>query len=572
MNPTRTRLLVVLVAVPSLLIVAAAGGAVPGVLSDGSSATENGEPAAADRPADPTTEDTVGYVEGYWYDDELPVDEREDGVVEDDELEAVVYRSMARVEVIRGLTFEDDVPVEVVSREEYRENDDTFLDDAGDEERLQLNVNTEALFAVDRNTDATDEQEALYGGAVDGYYEPSTDQVVIVSENPETPELNEVVLGHELLHALQDQHFDLASYERETIDQDNAKNGLVEGDAVRVETEYEDRCAAEWDCTLPDGGATAPPDLNWVMYTTIFQPYNDGPDYVGHLLEQSQAQSASSDSTGEGSEPGERDDWDAVDAAYDDPPASSSEVIRPGEDREPADIEVEDRSNDEWRQLEIDGEVASETYGEAGMVAMFAGDAHDRTQPSVIGQDDFFAEDLQGYDYDQPYTDGWAGDELVTYVTDEATETDDPAAAAAHAGYVWETEWTSSEDGQQFVDGYLQLLDLHDAEAVDGYQDTYVIDDEYPGAYHVDRDGESVTIVRAPSVDELPNVDSGAAPEGEDTLEIEDADPETTDDDGGDAPGDGSNAIPGFGVPVAVAAVAIALLAGRVRSAGRERP
>ncbi|MFC4436376.1 MULTISPECIES: Hvo_1808 family surface protein [Natrialbaceae] len=550
MNVTRTRLLVVLVAVAAMLSLVAVGGAVPGVLSDGSTGVEGGEMAAADRPSDPTTEDTVGYVEGYWHDDELDVDDRDDAVVEDDELEAVVYRSMARVEEIRGLTFDDEVSVEVISREEFQEQNDGLFTDADD--RLQLNVNKEALFAVDRSTDATDERRELYGGSVAGYYEPGPGQIVIVSDSPETPELDEVILGHELLHALQDQQFDLTSYDRETVDQNNAKNGLIEGDAVRVETEYEERCAGEWDCALPDDATTALPELNWVLYTIIFQPYNDGPDYVDHLRE--------------------GDDWDAVDAAYDDPPDSSSEVIRPGEDRDPVTIEVEDRSNDEWRQFEVGGEVASETYGEAGMVAMFAGDAHDRNQPSVIDRDEFFAEDLQGYDYDQPYTDGWAGDELVTYVTDEATETDDPAAAAEHAGYVWQTEWTSSEDSQQFVDGYLQLLDLHDAEAVDGHRDTYVIDDEYPGAYHVDRDGETVTIVRAPSVDELPNVDSGAAPEGEDTLEIEETDPKASDDGAGDESDGGSDTIPGFGVPAAVAAVSIAVLAIGVRNAGRKRP
>jgi hypothetical protein len=543
MNQTRTRLLVVLAAVSALLIVAAAGGAIPGVLSDDS---------ATDRPEDPSTEDTVGYVEGYWADDDLPVDERDDAVVEDEELEAVIYRSMARLEEIRGLTFEDEVPVDVISREEFEANNDGLFADVDDEEQLQLNVNAEAQFAVDRDTDAADEQETLYDGSVGGYYEPGTNQVVVVSDNPETPELDEIILGHELLHALQDQHFDLSSYDRETIDQDNAKNGLIEGDAVWVETAYEQRCEAEWDCTLPEGGETEPPELNWVLYTTIFQPYSDGPDYVDHLL-------------------GDDEDWDATDAAYDEPPASSSEVIRPGEEREPVEIEVEDRSSDEWSPFEIDGEVASETYGEAGMVAMFAGDAHDRHEPSVIGQDEFFTDDL-GYDFDQPYTDGWAGDELVTYVTDEALEADDPAAAAADSGYVWETEWTSEADGQQFVNGYLQLLELHDADPVDDAQDTYVVDGGFEGAYYLDRDGETVTIVRAPSVDALSEVDSEAAPEGEDTLEIEDETGAEPDDAEADESTGWGDSIPGFGVPAAIAAATLALLAVGARYAGRTRP
>ena len=546
MNSRRTRTVAVLLAVSALLVLAAVGGAVPGLLSVG----PIGETTEADRADEPTTEETVGYVEGYWYDDELDVDERDGAVVEDDELEAVVYRSMARVEEIRGLTFEDDVPVEVISREEFEaDNDDLFADVEGDE-RIQLNVNAEALFAVDRETDATEEQEAMYGGTVGGYYEPGTNQVVLVSDSAETPELDEVILGHELLHALQDQQFDLSSYDRETVDQDNAKNGLIEGDAVWVETAYEQRCSEEWDCLEPDDDAGDPPDVNWVLYTSIFQPYSDGPDYVDHLREQDE-------------------DWTAVDAAYDDPPASTSEVIRPGEDREPADIDVEDRSNESWSQLEVGGEPATETYGEAGMVAMFAGDAHDSNEPSVIGPDAFFESDLGGYDYDQPYTDGWSGDELVTYVADDA-ETDDPAAAADRAGYVWETEWTSSDDAEQFIAGYEQQLELQDAEPVDDRQDTYAIDEAYSGAYYVDHDDETVTIVNAPSVEELAAIDDGAAPEGEDTIEVDDA-PELEADDGaetGDG-GDEDDSIPGFGAPAAVAATAIAVavaIMARVRS------
>ncbi|MDG5757752.1 Hvo_1808 family surface protein [Natronococcus sp. A-GB1] len=544
MSSRRTRTVAVLLAVSTLLLLAAVGGAVPGALSVG----PIGETTEGDRANDPTTEGTVGYVEGYWYDDELAVDDRDGAVVEDDELEAVVYRSMARVEEIRGLTFEDDVPVDVISREEFEaDNDDLFADVEGDE-RVQLNVNAEALFAVDRETDATEAQEALYGGTVGGYYEPATDQVVLVSDSAETPEVDEVILGHELLHALQDQQFDLSSYDRETVDQDNAKNGLIEGDAVWVETAYEQRCSEEWDCLEPADATSEPPDVNWVLYATIFQPYSDGPDYVDHLREQG-------------------DDWDAVDTAYDDPPASSSEVIRPGEDREPAEIDVEDRSNESWSQLEIDGEPAAETYGEAGLVSMFAGDAHDSDEPSVIGPDAFFESDLSGYDYDQPYTDGWAGDVLVSYVADDA-DTDDPAAAADRAGYVWETEWTSSEEAEQFLAGYEQHLELQDAEAVDDRQDTYVIDESYPGAYYIDHDGETVTIVNAPSVEELAAVDDGAAPEGEDTIEVDDA-PESEGDDGAEADGDEDDSIPGFGAPAAVVAAAIAVAVAtvaRVRS------
>ncbi|EMA41869.1 Hvo_1808 family surface protein [Halobiforma nitratireducens] len=500
MQSTRTRSLLVVLAVVAVALLAVA---VVGLAPAPFTADEPGE----ERTDGPSTSDTVGYVEGYWYDDELPVDERDDASLEDDELEAVVYRSMARVETIRELPFEEEVPVEVIDREEFQERDDVFVNLSA-AEQLHASVTYEATFLVDRETDASEAVETLYGGAVDGYYTPTDGKIVIVSNTPDTPEMDEVVLGHELLHALQDQHFDLTSYDRETLDQDNAKNGLIEGDAVWVDGEYADRCDEDWDCVLPADTAPADTDLNWGLYLTIIQPYEDGPDYVEYLLEQG--------------------GWDAVDEAYDDPPPSSSAVIRPGEERVPADLAVPDRSGDDWTQFEIDGDRADETLGEAGMVAMFAAGAFEAGHPAVIDRQEFLGD---GYDYDQPYTDGWAGDELVTYVTTDAS-VDDPDrtdAVLEETGFVWRTEWLSEDDAAAFTDGYLELLEFYGAEPVADRQDTYVVEgDSYPGAYYLERDGdgnddddadgETVTIVRAPSVEDLPEIEAGAAPDGEDEI------------------------------------------------------
>lgn len=533
--PKRTRVVTALLVVSTIaLVLVAASGAVPPLFSDDS----------PDRPDDPTTEGTVGYVDGYWYDDELPADDRDGAVVEDDELDAVVARSMARVEKIRGMTFQEDVPVEVISREEFRNDRDVFVESTEDE-RLQQNVTYEALFMVDNETNASAELEAMYGGSVDGYYQPSENQIVVVSEDPENPELDEIILGHELVHALQDQHYDLTSYDRETIDQDNAKNGLIEGDARWVDIEYDERCGSEWDClSSGDSSRQQPPQLNWGIYLALYQPYSDGPAYIDSLREAA-------------------DGWTAVNDAYDDPPTSSSTVIH-REDREPTDVTVDDRSSESWERLRVDGEVTTEVTGEAAMVAMFGAGALDPERPSVIDSEALLRDDLQGFDYDQPYTDGWAGDELVTYVDADAGAD----ATADDAGYVWESEWRSSEDARQFVTGYLELLDLHDAEAVDDRRDTYVIDDEYPGAYYLEVDGETVTIVRAPSVDELDAIVAGAAPEGEDTLERVPVDASDDGDDGaGNDDGDDSNddPVPGFAVPGTVIAVSIVLLGAGTR-------
>ncbi|MHC3436726.1 Hvo_1808 family surface protein [Natrialbaceae archaeon A-gly3] len=517
MQATRTVFVLAMLALVAVSLpvagVAATTGPIQSPADDRAGLTDR--PANGTTTEEPTTEGTIGYVEGYWHDDELPVDERTDATLEEDELEAVVYRSMARVEVIRELTFQEAVPVEVITREQFQaENGESFVD-LEDEELFQ-NVRYETLFMIDRETDAVEEYEALYSGSVAGYYDPETDEVVVVSEDEETPEMDEVILGHELLHALQDQHFDLSTYDAETLDGSSAELGLIEGDAVWVEREYERRCSFEWDCVLPAGGDGDVSAFDRGLFLTVFQPYSDGPAYVEYLLD------------------AEDGDWDAVNDAYDDPPASSSEVIRPGEEREPVEITHEDRSSDHWERVELENRTDYASFGEVGMASMFAAPAFD-DRDEIIPRDDLFGVGSGNYDYDHEYTDGWAGDKLVVYATDEET--------VEETGYVWHTEWATGDDAEEFLEGYLELLEVHGAETVDGHEDTLVIDESFPGAYYVDHDGETVTIVRAPSVEELSEVHAGAAPDGEDTLVF----PFAADDD----------TLPGFGVATTALAVVV---------------
>ncbi len=80
-------------------------------------------------------------------------------------------------------------------------------------------------------------------------------------------------------------------------------------------------------------------------------------------------------------------------------------------------------------------------------------------------------------------------------------------------------------------------------------------DGDYSGAYYLNRSGETLTVVRAPAVDDLSNVEAGAAPEGEDTLEIDDR----------------SDTVSGFGPGAAVGAIATALLGTGYRAAADRR-
>ena len=79
-------------------------------------------------------------------------------------------------------------------------------------------------------------------------------------------------------------------------------------------------------------------------------------------------------------------------------------------------------------------------------------------------------------------------------------------------GYVWQIEWDTEGDAAEFADAYRDLLEHHDAEAVSDRPNTYRIDDgaDYGDAYYVVQQGTTVTIVNAPTVDDLSGVRSGA--------------------------------------------------------------
>ncbi|PSQ27813.1 hypothetical protein BRD03_06270 [Halobacteriales archaeon QS_9_68_17] len=88
--------------------------------------------------------DVQGWENGHWYNDSLSVDP-DDGP-NGSELDAVVARSMARVERVRGVEFENDVNVTVVTRSEYERNAPGSAPSGGD--RAFQNVKHRALFLI----------------------------------------------------------------------------------------------------------------------------------------------------------------------------------------------------------------------------------------------------------------------------------------------------------------------------------------------------------------------------------------------------------------------------------------
>ena len=542
MRRALTMVAVVLVVLTSLApaATAAAPGPVPvgpERVSDRPAATTTTDHA----PPDPET-DRLGWEAGYWYNESIDVNQ-EDGLSQE-ELNATVARAMARVEHIRGLEFNKTVPVEIISREEFANS--TGGGEVNETFRTFDDTKFEALLLVGEQDDSLDVQEQNRGSSVLGYYSPSADSIVIVTENTTSPKIDEFTLGHELHHALQDQHFDLASIRSQTRDGANANAGIVEGDASYVQKRYERRCGegGSWNgsCIRPaagdgsGGGGGGPANLG--VYFLKFQPYSDGPAFVQSIYQ--------------------RGGWDAVNAVYDDLPASSEQVIHPekyGRDA-PTTVTLADEHSGEWERLRPPNRLDYATVGQAGVASMFVYPLYNegRNGGQIVQPQNWLNTTADGstssfdpLNYGFDYAAGWDGDRMHFYRN-----------AEGETGYVWRLVWDSSADAEEFASGYRQLLAYWGAQETS--ENTYRIpegESEFADAFHLSLSGDTVTIVNAPTVDSLSEVRGSIESQTETATEAmtDSADTETT---------TGTEA-PGFSAVTALVALAAGLLLARRR-------
>ena len=93
------------------------------------------------------------------------------------------------------------------------------------------------LGLIEPDVDLRSISASVFGEGVAGYYDPRSKRLRIVSGT--TPDaLSEMVLAHELTHALEDQRFGLALEEGESDDAALARLALVEGSAMLVMQQY----------------------------------------------------------------------------------------------------------------------------------------------------------------------------------------------------------------------------------------------------------------------------------------------------------------------------------------------
>jgi Zn-dependent peptidase ImmA (M78 family) len=248
---------------------------------------------------------------------------------------------------------------------------------------------------------------------VAGYYDPKTQEFYLadwIDLDGFRP-----VMAHELVHALQDQHFNLRRFEdwpKHDSDAELAAHSLVEGDASFLMMQYVVQNPARQLAFLKSmmaGGAGASEKIEKaprVLRESLLFPYLKGTSFVTQVYK--------------------RGGWEAVTAAYKSLPQSTEQVLHAEkyEAREaPQKVALRDVSaslGKGWRMADHDVE------GEWGLYLLL---------------DQF----LQSADASRRASEGWGGDRYALFLgPNRATD-----VLVAH-----KTVWDTEQDAREFFDAY----------------------------------------------------------------------------------------------------------------------
>lgn len=310
----------------------------------------------------------------------------------------------------RGLDLLETLNIKTITRAEYAEQNNASMeedfpaDDTADWQKVLV-----FMGYLDADQDIAQIYTDLYSGQVLGYYDPTSKDLVIISENEgDFSVVDQSTIVHEMTHAIQDQHFDLLAIQSEesvyTDDNYLATTSMIEGDAVTSETiwlvrndlidAYNDE-VAEYDDSALD---TTP----FFLQEATYFPYNQGAEFIIHFWQAG--------------------GWDAVNKVWENPPTTTEQILHPekyeaGEEAIPVAIADPTESMDGWRVLEYN------QNGEFGMGLFLRNGGASDADAATASQ-------------------GWGGDADYIVTNDQDT------------AMVWVSTWDTAGD----ADEYLQQL------------------------------------------------------------------------------------------------------------------
>jgi len=352
-------------------------------------------------------------------------------------VEAETRKILAEVARARNLEVTRDVRVDVVDREGVRAFAKKALYEHTTSEEIRLLGRVESsLGVIPVGANAEEVLLDLLETGVLGLYDPK-EKILLVGSYVPTPVLSTVV-GHEIVHGLQDMHFGLEKMQeplRHQSDADSARRFLVEGDAQAAYLAWvsgerglfaiDDEVFEAMGNQVLDLAAVSPYPI---LARDLQLPYADGAATVARLVK--------------------REGWKAVDELYDDLPETSEQMLHVEKllRREHA-ISVELDAKALTDALPGYESVWHDTLGEASLLAMLA-----EVEPSIVAR---------------RAAAGWGGDHYVVLDREE-----DPLPAPIVVGMI---VWDSKRDAGEFEASLRKYLE-----------------EMMPGAYLLERKRERV--------------------------------------------------------------------------------
>jgi hypothetical protein len=233
---------------------------------------------------------------------------------------ATVYATIEQqVIALRGLQAKSPVEPKVLDDEQLKAHiQTTFQQDnppavVSANERLLKGL---GLFPKDASLSAL--YVELLSSQVQGLYSPKDKQLYVVSKSGGLGPLERWTFSHEFTHALQDQNFDLQSLDLDAQgegDRGLARLSLVEGDATDVMTLWAqqhltpDELVQILRASLDPEALKILEKMPPILREPLGFPYDNGVRFVIGLQQ--------------------RGGWQAVDAAFHKPPASSEQILHP---------------------------------------------------------------------------------------------------------------------------------------------------------------------------------------------------------------------------------------------------
>jgi hypothetical protein len=149
-----------------------------------------------------------------------------------------------RVEALRELRFDRRPrPVRVSPEQARREGLEDFDRSYPPARRRDDETILKRLGLMEPDDDLREIVGSLFGEGVAGYYDPRSERLrVVTGAGTTTPVLAEMVLAHELTHALEDQEYGLDAEDLTgSDDRVLARQALIEGTATMLMSDYADR-------------------------------------------------------------------------------------------------------------------------------------------------------------------------------------------------------------------------------------------------------------------------------------------------------------------------------------------